>query len=186
MKKTFIFSIPLAIRCALVALCLGFWSGCGGNDGGDDSDVVVPDAFHPDPNATNDDDHHTNTNTTTSTSTKTNSPTSTKTNQPASSDLSKVNLTGNWKRLTAVYRLKHTGASLQGNYVDGVNTNISGKIAGSVSGVNIEMDVIVHYADNPTNDFTAHKSGKITGQNSMRLVVTSSPHYQGQVQDWYR
>ncbi len=187
MKTSFLRLFFALLRCSFLALCLGVWSGCGGDD--DDNDNPhegVPDAFHPDPNATDESEDENEDNS----STGTNAPPATTTNAPSSgggdNSLSKVNLTGNWKRLTAVYKLKHSGASLQGSYVDGVNSNVSGKIAGSVSGVFVEMDVIVHYADNPTNDFTAHKSGKITGQNSMRLVVTASPHYQGQVQDWYR
>ena len=48
------------------------------------------------------------------------------------------------------------------------------------------MDVAVHFTDGIRTDFAAHKSGSIISADHIRLVVTSSPVAQGQVQNWYR
>jgi hypothetical protein len=159
------------ILCAWGLLVLGLAAGCG-SDNGDpatDEDVLA------------------GTNTTNTVSSSTNS-TSSSTNGTNSVNLAKVNLTGKWMRpmLSSVYSLKHTGASLQGSYYEKNDTNVTGKIAGSVSGVNIEMDVVVTYTDGVRTNFTAHKAGTIKGANHIELKVVSSPLYQGQVQEWYR
>lgn len=99
-----------------------------------------------------------------------------------------INLTGTWRRpgLPSVYELRQSGSSLQGRYYEPNDPNVTGDIAGTVDGDDIEMDVVVDYADDSQADFTAHKSGTILGEDHIELVVTDSPKYQGQVQQWYR
>ncbi|HOW96870.1 MAG TPA: hypothetical protein P5567_06915 [Kiritimatiellia bacterium] len=99
-----------------------------------------------------------------------------------------VNLTGDWQRpgLGSIYRLNQRGVSLQGAYFELEDPYVSGDIAGTVVGSIIEMDVAVHYTDGIRTDFVAHKSGSIISSDHIRLVVTSSPVAQGQVQNWYR
>jgi hypothetical protein len=97
-----------------------------------------------------------------------------------------VNLTGNWSRLNAIYRLRQSGASIQGDYFDTVDPTIRGKIAGSVSGNNAGLTIVVTDSDEPTEGFTARKSVVIRSQNHLTMTVVSSPKFQGQVQEWYR
>lgn len=99
-----------------------------------------------------------------------------------------VNLTGEWQRtgLPSIYRFNHTGESLQGIYYEPDDPQVHGDIAGTVNDPYVELDVVVTYADGIRTNFVAHKTGKIMGEDRLRLVVTHSPHAQGQVQDWYR
>lgn len=107
----------------------------------------------------------------------------------SSSTSQNYNLTGKWvlSGKTGVYRLQQNGRSVQGLYRDAVNNDVSGSIAGSVSGTRVELDVIVEFASDPTQNFTAHKSGTILSENRMELYVTAGPtQYFGHRQLWLR
>ena len=107
----------------------------------------------------------------------------------SSSSSQNYNLTGKWvlSGKTGVYRLTQNGRSVQGLYRDAVNADVSGAIAGSVSGTRVELDVIVEFASDPTQNFTAHKSGTILSENRMELYVTQGPtQYFGHRQLWLR
>ncbi|HAL91557.1 MAG TPA: hypothetical protein DCM68_00840 [Verrucomicrobia bacterium] len=104
------------------------------------------------------------------------------------SDGADVDLTGEWQRPVApsIYRLRHTGQSIQGIYYEPNDTNVLGRIAGFVDGDDVEMDIVVTYTDGVRSNFVAHKSGTILSDDHMRLKVTDSPIALGQVQEWYR
>lgn len=124
----------------------------------------------------------------------TNNVSATPTNSPADGDSAEdsdtvdVNLTGEWQRPVApsIYRLRHASSSVQGIYYEPNDTNVSGRIAGSVDGDDVEMDIVVTYTDGVRSNFVAHKSGTILSRDHMRLKVTDSPVALGQVQEWYR
>ena len=110
------------------------------------------------------------------------------TDEENDSDETGADLTGEWQRTTApsIYRLRHTGVSIQGIYYEPNDTNVSGRIAGSVDGDDVEMDIVVTYTDGVRSNFVAHKSGGILNRDHMRLKVIDSPVALGQVQDWFR
>lgn len=100
---------------------------------------------------------------------------------------SSANLTGTWGwQYSGLYKLRQSGSSLQGTYIEPGDPNVIGIIAGSIQGARIEMDVMVTHKDNPAANFTAHKSGQIHSSNYITLVVTGGPKFLGNVQEWYK
>ena len=98
-----------------------------------------------------------------------------------------VNLTGLWGWTKAgLYKLKQSGASVQGTYFDPDIPEARGAIAGSISGRTIKMTIAVTYSTRPQDNFTAIKTGTIHSSNSMTLTVTGGPKYVGQVQQWHK
>ena len=97
------------------------------------------------------------------------------------------NLSGTWGwTKSGFYKLKQTGASLQGTYYDPGIPGARGAIAGTVSGSTVKMTVVVTYQFNPAENFTAQKTGVIHSSTSMTLTVTGGPKYVGQVQQWHK
>lgn len=100
---------------------------------------------------------------------------------------SSYNLTGLWGwTKSGFYKLKQSGASIQGTYFDPAIPEARGAIAGSVSGSVIKITVAVTYSTRPQDNFTAIKTGTIHSSNSMTLTVTGGPKYVGQVQQWHK
>lgn len=130
----------------------------------------------------------------TTTPSNTPTPTNTATPTPAATTPTKpatpaggYNLSGTWGwTKTGFYKLKQTGASLQGTYYDPGIPGARGAIAGTVSGSTVKMTVVVTYQFNPAENFTAQKTGVIHSSTSMTLTVTGGPKYVGQVQQWHK
>ena len=100
---------------------------------------------------------------------------------------SSFNLTGLWGwTKPGLYKLKQSGASVQGTYFDPDIPEARGAIAGSISGSTIKMSIAVTYSTHPQDNFTAIKTGTIHSSNSMTLTVTGGPKYVGQVQQWHK
>ena len=100
---------------------------------------------------------------------------------------SSFNLTGLWGwTKPGLYKLKQSGASVQGTYFDPDIPEARGAIAGSISGSTIKMSIAVTYSTHPQDNFTAIKTGVIHSSNSMTLTVTDGPKYVGQVQRWHK
>ena len=111
------------------------------------------------------------------------------TSKPTSDDgtSSSFNLTGLWGwTKPGLYKLKQSGASIQGTYFDPDIPEARGAIAGSISGSTIKMTIAVTYSTHPQDNFTAIKTGTIHSSNSMTLTVTGGPKYVGQVQQWHK
>ena len=108
--------------------------------------------------------------------------------EPPSNDTPSYDVTGRWSYRDglAIYVLKQHGTSVQGKYYNPQDPSIHGDIAGSVHGDEITLYVVVTYDNHPEENFTARKDGIIHNDHHMTLVVTQSPHYQGQRQEWYR
>lgn len=167
----------MLMLAALWTAALGF-VGCNdsGGGGGDPADTNTTDTASASTN---------NSSTSDSTGSNNNSDNSSSSDTSASQA---IDLTGRWvlSGKTGIYRLKQSGASLQGMYYDAVDHDVGGDIAGSVKGRRVEMDVLVQYASHPADNFTAHKSGTIINNDHMVLTVTAGPMYVGNVQNWYR
>lgn len=168
----------LLMLAALWTAALGF-VGCNdsGGGGGDPADT----------NST--DNASASTNDSSSASNSSSSDTSGGSSSSSDSTASQaIDLTGRWvlSGKTGIYRLRQSGASLQGIYYDAVDHDVGGQIAGSVKGRRVELDVLVEYASHPADNFAAHKSGTIVNNDHMVLTVTAGPMYVGNVQNWYR
>ena len=116
-----------------------------------------------------------------------NTDTSGTTSKPTTDDgtTSSYNLSGLWGwTKPGFYKLKQSGASIQGTYFDPDIPEARGAIAGSVSGDIIKLTIAVTYSTHPEDNFTAIKTGTIHSSKSMTLTVTGGPKYVGQVQQW--
>ncbi|MFO1492918.1 MAG: hypothetical protein U1F87_18875 [Kiritimatiellia bacterium] len=170
-------------KMLLSLLALPLVSSC--NDGGGKDDAAATDTTLDTKTDTTADTTGTTgkTDTTDTATTPTQPATPTKPATPSGG----YDLSGTWGwTKTGFYKLKQTGASLQGTYYDPGIPGARGAIAGTVSGSTVKMTVIVTYQFNPSENFTAQKTGVIHSSTSMTLTITGGPKYVGQVQQWHK